>query len=136
MVALCVWPMLTVCSLFRANTDLPWAPTSLLWDFVASSYHLQVLLGIAVAAAVVADRVPRPRTLLAIGVVGIACTAAIEDLGAIAYLGVAGQALFGAFSAFAIAGMATAERRGPLSAGQRQSWAGKPPLRSTWCIFR
>jgi hypothetical protein len=63
-------------------------------------------------------------------------TAAIDDLGAIAYLGVAGQALFGAFSAFAIAGMATAERRGPLSAGQRQSWAGKPPLRSTWCIFR
>jgi exopolysaccharide production protein ExoZ len=96
---------------------LPWARTSLLWDFIASPYHLQFLLGIAVAAAVLTDRVPLPRTLLAVGIIGIVSTAALEDLDCIEYLGAIGGVLFGGFSACAIAGMAAAERKGMLNVG-------------------
>lgn len=111
------WLLLIVGGMIWGAHGFPWAPTSLLWDFIASPYHLQFLLGIAVAAAVLADRVPLPRTLLAVGIVGITTTAALEDLDRIEYLGAIGGVLFGGFSACAIAGMAAAERKGMLSVG-------------------
>ena len=111
------WLLLMVGGMIWGTHGLPWAPTSLLWDFIASPYHLQFLLGIAVAAVVLTDRVPLPRTLLAVGIIGIAIAAALEDLDWIDYLGSIGGVLFGGFSACAIAGMAAAERKGILSVG-------------------
>jgi len=114
-VVLATWLVLIMASSMRGTAILPWAPDSLLWDFVAAPFHLQFMMGIAVAAVVVINRVPVPRVLLAIGIAGIACTATLEDAGWIAYLGLASKALFGGFSACAIAGMAAAERKGLLT---------------------
>jgi peptidoglycan/LPS O-acetylase OafA/YrhL len=102
---------------FMASGGPPWAPQSLLWDFIATPMHMQFLLGVATALAVMADLVPAPRCLLGFAVVGLACAAALENGGVIAYLGPASQALFGGFSALAIAGMASAERRSLMSIG-------------------
>ncbi len=109
------WLLMIVGNCFRAS-GVPWAPDSLLWDFVGAPFHLQFLAGIGVASAVRADRVPAPRALLVAGVVGIVGTAVLEDMGMVSYLGLASQALFGGFAACAIAGMAAAERKGTLNA--------------------
>ncbi len=111
------WLLLMVGGMIWGNHGLPWAPTSLLWDFIASPYHLEFLLGIAVATVVLTDRVPLPCMLLALGIIGIASTAALEDLGWIEYLGAISGGPFGGFSACAIAGMAAAERKGMLNVG-------------------
>jgi exopolysaccharide production protein ExoZ len=106
-----VWLLLMLLGCIYSTFSVPWTPPSLLWDFLAAPYQLQFLLGMTVAAATLKDRVPIPRTMLAIGVIGFVTTAALEDLDLIAYLGLASQALFGIFSACAVAGMATAEER-------------------------
>lgn len=110
------WLLVMLDGCFRGASGLPWAPASLLRDFVGAPFHLQFLLGIGAAYAVLADRVPAPRALLATGIAGMAGTAVLEDIGLIAYLGLASQALFGGFAACSIAGVATAERQGKLTA--------------------
>jgi peptidoglycan/LPS O-acetylase OafA/YrhL len=110
------WLLVMVGGCLRAS-GVPWAPDSLLWDFVGAPFHLQFLAGIGVAYAVRADCVPAPRAFLLAGIAGIVGTAVLEDMGLISYLGLASQALFGGFAACAIAGMATAEREGTLNAG-------------------
>lgn len=116
-IILVCWIPLMVVGWFMASDGPPWAPQSLLWDFIATPMHVQFLLGVATALAVMADLVPAPRCLFGFAVVGLACAAALENGGVIAYLGPASQALFGGFSALAIAGMATAERRSLTSVG-------------------
>jgi exopolysaccharide production protein ExoZ len=105
------WLLLMLSGCIYSTFAAPWAPASLLWDFLAAPYQIQFLLGMVAAAATLQDCVPIPRALLAIGVIGLVTTAALEDLDLIAYLGLAGQASFGISSACAIAGMATAEQR-------------------------
>jgi exopolysaccharide production protein ExoZ len=60
---------------------------------------------------------PFPRALCAVGGAGLLLAAALENHGAIAYLGLASQALFGTAAACVLAGAAAAERRGRLHAG-------------------
>jgi peptidoglycan/LPS O-acetylase OafA/YrhL len=109
------WLLLIVGGCLRAS-GAPWAPNSLLWDFLGAPFHLQFLAGTGVAYAVLANSVPAPRALLVAGIVGIVGTAMLEDSGLVSYLGLVSQLLFGGFAACAIAGMATAERKGTLNA--------------------
>lgn len=110
------WLLVMLGGCFRAS-GAHWAPNSLPWDSVGAPFHLQFLAGVGVAYAVLADRVPAPRAVLATGIAGMAGTAVLEDIGLVAYLGLASQALFGGFSACAIAGMAATERQGKLGVG-------------------
>ncbi len=120
-----VWlAIVLVAALVRPHVSLPWAPASLLYDFVGASYHLQFLLGAGVAWLVRHDRLPLPRVLCAAGVAGLLLAAALENGGVIAYLGLASQALFGTAAAAVLAGAATAERRGTLQAGPGAAFLG------------
>jgi peptidoglycan/LPS O-acetylase OafA/YrhL len=111
----CIW----------ATPDLlPWAPASLLWGFIATSYHLQFLLGIAAAIVVLKGGVPVPRFFLALGIVGFVCTTVLEDAGLIVYLGRASQLLYGGFAAVALVGMASGERIGLLRSGAGPVFTG------------
>jgi exopolysaccharide production protein ExoZ len=111
-------------TLFLPQGRLPWAPANLLCDFVGSSYHLQFLLGGGIAWLVEREGVPFPRTLCTAGGAGLLLAAALENHGAIAYLGLASQALFGTAAACVLAGAAAAERRGRLHAGPRALFLG------------
>ncbi len=111
---LAAWCLLMLTGCIHGIAPEPWAPASLVWNFLAAPYQLQFLLGIVTAAAVLAERVPAPRTVLVMGIFGVVATASLENVNLIAYLGLASQALFGIFSACTIAGMATAEQRGLL----------------------
>jgi peptidoglycan/LPS O-acetylase OafA/YrhL len=123
--AFALWlAIVLVATLFRPHVGLPWAPANLLYDFVGSSYHLQFLLGAGIAWLVWRDRVPFPRVLCAIGGVGLLLAAVLENHGAIAYLGLASQALFGIAAACVLAGAAAAERHGKLRAGSRAEFLG------------
>jgi len=120
-----VWlAIVLAATLVRPHVSLPWAPASLLYDFVGASYHLQFLLGAGVAWLVRHDRLPLPRVLCAAGVASLLLAAALENGGAIAYLGLASQALFGTAAAAVLAGAATAERRGTLQAGPGGAFLG------------
>ncbi len=117
-VALGVWLATIIGACLWVTPDpFPWAPASLLWGFFAASYHLQFLLGGAAAIAVLTGYAPAPRMILMFGVIGLASTGVLENARLIAYLGPASQALFGGFSALAIAGMAEGERTGLLASG-------------------
>lgn len=124
-IAVGIWLIMIMGTCFWAAPDpLPWAPASLLWGFIATSYHLQFLLGIAAAIVVLKNDVPVPRFFLALGIVGFACTAVLEDAGLIAYLGRASQSLYGGFAAVALVGMASAERIGLLRSGAGPVFTG------------
>jgi exopolysaccharide production protein ExoZ len=125
-VALGVWLGTVIWACLWVTPDpLPWAPVSLLWGFFAASYHLQFLLGGTVAIGVLNGSVPAPRMILLLGILGLASTGVLEDAGLIAYLGPASQALFGGFSALAIAGMAAGEQIGLLASGARPAFVGE-----------
>lgn len=117
LVAFGLWTALTVVNVLSSPPDLtPWAPTDLWFGFLGSSYHLQFLLGIAVAAGVRRFLLPQPRLIVLAGIAGLVVTAWLENTGSILYIGYASQALFGFFSAVTLAGLVVGERRGQLQA--------------------
>jgi exopolysaccharide production protein ExoZ len=113
-----------VATLLVVRDQWPWAPANLLFGFVGSSYHLQFLLGAGVAWLVRHGHVRVPRVVCAAGGAGLLLAAGLENSGAIAYLGLASQALFGSASACVLAGAAAAERHGGLKAGARSVFVG------------
>jgi peptidoglycan/LPS O-acetylase OafA/YrhL len=97
---------------------LPWASADLLSGFLGSSYHLQFGAGMAAAVLVARDRVPAPRTLIALGAAGFILTATAENAGDLGSLSQIERLLFGASAALVVAGLAMAERRGIMRLGR------------------
>lgn len=88
----------------------PWSPSSMLIDFLGSSYHLQFGAGMAVAYALGRNRLRRPFFALAAGLVCLLAAAIAEDAGVLDGLGQMGRLLYGGGSAMVLAGLVQAER--------------------------
>jgi exopolysaccharide production protein ExoZ len=87
------------------------------WRFLTTPFHLQFLMGIAAARWVIAQRVPAPRLLAALGAVAFLVAGLAENAGWITYLGFASKLAFGLSSMVLIAGLAGAERAGLIRVG-------------------
>lgn len=125
LIAFCLWTALTVTNVLSSPPDLtPWAPADLWFGFIGSSYHLQFLLGIAVAVGVRRFPLPRPRLFVLAGIAGLGGAAWLENTGRILYIGYASQALFGLFSAMTLTGLVAGERRGQLRASRLAVFLG------------
>lgn len=103
------WAGLVVAGRFLPMTGLA--------DFLASTYHLQFLMGIAAARLVLDGRVRAPRLLAAAGAALFFGVGMAENAGLLVWTGFAGQMLFGLTAATVLVGIATAERRGLIRLG-------------------
>lgn len=112
------WLGLVVYSLFLPLDAWPWTPVNLLTGFAGSSYHLQFLAGVGAAWLVARGSLPRPVLVATIGVVVFCVTGIAENTGVIHYPGRPGQFLYGISAALVVAGLATGERRGEVSASR------------------
>lgn len=85
--------------------------------FLTLPYHLQFLMGVAVAMMVGADRVTAPGPLVVAGALGFLGTGLAENAGLLVWSGPASILLFGTCATMVIAGIATLEQRGRLAMG-------------------
>jgi len=86
-------------------------------EFLAAPYHLEFLMGILSALAVLRFRFPLPRILAAVGIVAFVAAGLGENANLFAAAGIVSVFLFGLSSAAIIIGAATAERLGTLRVG-------------------
>jgi peptidoglycan/LPS O-acetylase OafA/YrhL len=98
-----------------ANIALP--SGGFLFDFLASAFHLQFLMGIAAARIVSVTRVPGARIIACLGAVAFLIVGLGENAGLYGVGDVSEHMLFGAASMAVIVGMVGAERDGTLQAG-------------------
>lgn len=109
--------LLVACLLLMALVVVD-PPSNAAVVFLGSLYHLQFLMGIVVARLVLRWHLPAPRQLACAGICVFIAAGAAEDTGLIVTAGPVSMLLFGSASTLAIAGLATAERRGIMAVGR------------------
>ncbi len=101
-----------------------WVPLTGILAFLSDAYHVEFVLGIAVAVLLRRVVVPLPRTLAALGLAAFLAIGAAECAGLVGVNGAAGRLLYGTASAAMLLGLVAAEQRRLLHFGKAAALLG------------
>jgi peptidoglycan/LPS O-acetylase OafA/YrhL len=117
--ALTVWAAIIAAGIVGVLPDV------FLLRFIASPFHLQFFLGMAVALLVIGHTVRVPRLFAAIGTMAFFAVGLCENALLIPPLGALTQTLYGLTAALTVLGLAIAERDGLLTVDKRVGFIGE-----------